>query len=380
MTRRVILFLPSMESGGVERNAVYFANGMVNRGFEVHLFYCRKQDAWFSKLDHRIRKTNILRRLKLPLLNDRISDALNMLLFGTPALHKLAREQQAVVVSFQSNVVAILLALMCRIPIAVRLSNHFESAQYEKSTLRKWSELAKRLTYRYANRVIANSSELARDYERVLGREVDTIPNGIEFSKLEELQKEPVPEPLFSSKKRPIIIAAGRLVPQKNYSLLLRAMPAVVERVPCDLVILGEGDQRRGLEQLVRELSLVSFVHLLGHRSNVYRYFRRSDLFVLTSNYEGMPNALIEAIACGLPVIATRCKTGPAEILCDGSAGELIPVGNEVALANAIVSALQDRRSATAKSLIAASHIRRYDLPLVEDAYVRLVAEMLPNP
>jgi glycosyltransferase involved in cell wall biosynthesis len=281
-------------------------------------------------------------------------------------------------VGFQSNVIAIGLGLICRIPVAVRLSNHFAAVRHERSALRKLSEWMKRITYRHADRVIANSEELARDYAAVLHTEVLTVPNPVDFARIRQLVSEPVEEVLFADRQRPLVITAGRLAAQKNYPMLLRAMAEVVAELPCDLVILGEGEERGRLERLVGELGLDGFVHLPGYRRNVYAHFHRADLFVLSSNYEGMPNVLIEAIACGLPAVATRCKTGPTEILCDGRAGELVPVGDHHALAGAILRALRDPAAAQARHAVAAAHIRNYDLATIEAQYRQLVTAILP--
>ena len=153
MRGQVIVFLPSFESGGVERNAVYFANAMVAEGFMVRVLYCRKSEEWFARLDARVVTVRIPRRLRLPGLPERLVDALNMLVFAISDVLRVRRAGPAAMVSFQSNIVAIALARMCRVPVAVRISNHFVGAEHEGSAVRRLAELGKRCFYRFADSV-----------------------------------------------------------------------------------------------------------------------------------------------------------------------------------------------------------------------------------
>ena len=137
MNAQVILFLPSFESGGVERNAVYVANGLLDNGYDINVIYCRHTDEWFSKLDKKVQKIEVKRRIRVPFMHERLVDALNMMLFFSSALKSIRADSPKVMLSFQSNVIAIILARIYRIPVAVRISNHYIATSHEKSLLRK---------------------------------------------------------------------------------------------------------------------------------------------------------------------------------------------------------------------------------------------------
>ena len=256
---------------------------------------------------------------------------------------------------------AIILAKIISVQIIVRLSNHYSLVSNEKSLLRNISEISKRVFYKWADFVVANSSELARDYKKKLGCNIKTIYNPINFNLINRMGKEKIKEPLFKIKKRPIVIGAGRLVKQKNFELLIKALAKVVAKISCDLVIIGEGSERHRLQSLINKLDLRKNVWLLGHRNNPYKYFFKGDLFVLSSKYEGMPNVLVEAIACGLPAVSTRCKSGPTEILKNGMCGKLVPISDVSCLANAIKDSLTNISATKLKYKMAKAHLSMYE-------------------
>lgn len=150
--------------------------------------------------------------------------------------------------------------------------------------------------------------------------------------------------PWYKDKKTPLIIAVGRLSPEKDYKTLLSAYKKVKEQIECRLIILGEGAERTNLLNLANSLDITEYIDLPGFVSNPYAWIARSNLFVLSSRYEGLPTVLIEALACGTPVVSTNCISGPAEILENGKFGDLVPVGDVEALAKAIIHNIRHPR------------------------------------
>ena len=140
----------------------------------------------------------------------------------------------------------------------------------------------------------------------------------------------------------PVVLAAGRLTPQKDYPTLLKAFARLAARRPCRLVILGEGECRQDLEKLVHDLGLTDRVSLPGWVENPFAFMSRASLFVLSSIHEGLPGVLIQALACGCPCVSTDCPAGPAEVLRDGELGPLVPVGAEIALTDAMAQVLDE--------------------------------------
>jgi len=140
-----------------------------------------------------------------------------------------------------------------------------------------------------------------------------------------------------------VLLGVGRLVRQKDFPTLLKAFARVRAVRPTHLLILGEGRERTKLEMLAQSLGVADAVALLGFTPNPFPYMVRAAAFVLSSAWEGSPGALIEAMACGCPVVSTNCPSGPAEILDNGLYGPLVPVGDSDALAQAMLTVLTQR-------------------------------------
>jgi glycosyltransferase involved in cell wall biosynthesis len=169
---------------------------------------------------------------------------------------------------------------------------------------------------------------------------IQVIYNPIVTPDLQAKAKAPLEHPWFRSGEPPVILAAGRLTAQKDYSMLIRAFARVRQVRPARLMILGEGEDRPILEELARQLGVEQDVSLPGFVMNPYPYMAHAALFVLSSRWEGLPTVLVEALYCGAPLIATDCPSGPREILRDGQYGQLVPVGDDIFLARAIETTL----------------------------------------
>jgi glycosyltransferase involved in cell wall biosynthesis len=133
----------------------------------------------------------------------------------------------------------------------------------------------------------------------------------------------------------------GRLTRQKDFATLIRAFDIVRKQTPTHLLILGEGDDRAELEALIHSIGLDGEVDLSGYAVNPFAYMKNSAVFVLSSRWEGLPNALIQALVCECSVVSTNCPTVPMEILDGGKYGHLVPVGDVDALAQAILQSLR---------------------------------------
>ncbi len=207
--------------------------------------------------------------------------------------------------------------------------------------------LAKRI-YSQADKIIAVSKGIGMNLLntfKIPKKKIHVIYNGIDSALIKSMIEEPVNDTAWISDNTPIIIACGRLTYQKNYSLLLKAFAIMQKQIDSKLLILGQGEDRVSLGELTSRLGIQEKVIFLGFQKNPYKYMKASDIFVLSSLWEGFGNVIIEAMACGVPVISTKCH-GPEEIINDGINGILVPGEHPEAMADAIIRLLKDRRLA----------------------------------
>lgn len=198
-----------------------------------------------------------------------------------------------------------------------------------------------RTQFRAMDSVIAVSHELGGDlakYAKVSPRAIAVIPNGVDIEAIARKADEPLDHPWFASSAPPVILAIGRLCRQKNFAQTIRAFALLRAEREARLVILGSGSdsQREALQRLAHELGVEQDVWLAGYQPNPFRFLARARLFAMTSRWEGASNVLVEALACGLPVVAADCPTGVREVLEGQPMGRLVPVGDAAATAAAM--------------------------------------------
>jgi glycosyltransferase involved in cell wall biosynthesis len=224
--------------------------------------------------------------------------------------------------------------------------------------------------YPWADYVVGVSEGVTEDLVELTGlrrEKMRVIFNPIVTPDIGEKARAPVDHPWFGDGSS-VFVAAGRLRPQKDFPTLLRAFEQVRAKRPARLLVLGEGPERERLEALVRELRITEDVSLHGSTTNPYAYMARACAFVLSSRWEGLPTVLIEAMSCGVPVIATDCPSGPREILANGRYGKLVSVGDADGLALAMEAALDGKLSPPP-----AESWRPYALETVVDEYLPLL-------
>jgi glycosyltransferase involved in cell wall biosynthesis len=212
--------------------------------------------------------------------------------------------------------------------------------------IRRFSYLREiRRVYVHADALIGNSRGVVDSLRRLLGAAappLHRIPNPRDLGLIERLAAADAAHPWCLETSLPVVMSIGRLVAAKDFETLIRAFALLRERLPARLLILGEGPKRQSLTRLIKRLGLSGVVDLAGFSDNPMASLVRARLFVLSSRFEGSPNALIEALACGTPCVATDCPSGPREILGEGALGPLVPVGNRLALAKAMEQVLRD--------------------------------------
>jgi glycosyltransferase involved in cell wall biosynthesis len=328
------MFLPSLAGGGAERVFVHLANQFVDWGREIDLVLLRKEGPYLPQVDPRVRLVDLGVRLK-PM--------------GTFALARyLQHERPAVLISAMElfNAMALIAGQLARSKTPIIATSHLHLTTHARYGPRAHDRLLPFLVarlYPSCAAIVAVSEGVAEDLARVVrlsrGR-IRIIHNPVVVPECSIDETMQAPHPWFRLGEPPVVVSAGRLTNQKDYSTLVSAFARVVARRPARLIILGEGPERRMLERLITTLGIQESVLMPGFVANPFAYFRTARVFVLASRWEGFGLVLAEALACGCPVISTDCPSGPAEILEHGRYGVLVPVGDAVAMAQAIETTL----------------------------------------
>ena len=195
----------------------------------------------------------------------------------------------------------------------------------------------------WADEICAVSQGVAHDLAVTIGiplEQISVLYNPVISDTIKDQSDSPSGHPWLDAKDRPVILGAGNLIEIKDHATLLRAFATLRSRVRARLIILGEGSQRSRLQHFASDLGVADDINLPGFVQNPLSFMARADVFALSSLVEGLPTVIIEALACGSRIVSTDCPYGPAELLLDGALGHLVPVGDDVALAEALEAAL----------------------------------------
>jgi glycosyltransferase involved in cell wall biosynthesis len=336
----VALFLKS-ELGGVAGRRMHLAQALLRRGHRVDVLMLSVERG----LDSIPAGARVI-QMDPPLRKWRAVPAHYA---AIPALVRyLRRERPDVLLSATTplNIAAISARYLSRVRVRLVIGQHnpvsmtIAFRQYRSAPV--MAQLVRKF-YPFADAVVAVSTGIAEDLENVIGlkgTKVNVIHNPVITDALVSLRHAPVEHPWFSDGGPPVIIGVGRLSRQKGFDDLIRAFALVCSHRDARLLIFGNGSERARLTELTDDLGLGAIVDLPGWVTNPHAYMARANLFVLSSRYEGFPAVLVEAMACGCPVVAADCLGGPTDILEGGRWGPLVPVGDIEAMAKAMLEAL----------------------------------------
>lgn len=337
---RIAVLISFSGAGGVERMVLNLVEEFARRGYAIDLLLIRAEGEHLRQLPEGV---NVVRL------------GVKHTLASVPPLARWLRQNRPpvlLVAKDRAGRAALWARRLSGVDtrIAIRLGTNLSAALAGRGWLRRVTRtLPMRWSYRLAERVIAVSRGVAEDTARVTGlppERISVAHNPVITPRLLALAETPVEHRWLNEREAPVILGAGRLTRQKDFPTLIRAFARVRARRPCRLIILGDGGQRSELLALAGELGVASDVDLPGFAANPYAWMRAADLFVLSSLWEGSPNVLTEAMACGTPVVSTDCPSGPRETLQDGRFGPLVPVGDADALGQAIIDTLANPPSA----------------------------------
>lgn len=373
---KIAFLIPVLKGGGAERNVVNLINNLDENLYEIILISGNVGSGLESDAKENIR-----------IINMKCSGLLGMF-FKIPRC--LKKEKPDILVSAlpHVNTIAAMVKYFFFTSIRLVLTEHTTPSLLPRTARTLSKRLGSRFVlplfmryfYPVADAVICVSEGVKNDLISIIGKlaYVKVIYNPVFSDSIGNLSKEKIIDErgIFSA-GRPVAIAVGRLIKAKDYPTLLRAFKLVSDFFPASLVILGEGPEEKRLKDFADSLGIAKNVFFLGFKANPYKYMTNSSVFVLSSIREGFGNVIVEAMACGTPVVATDCMSGPNEIIENNISGLLVPAENENVLAEAILSIFKNPDLAASLSVAGKKRAEYFSIQKSVQEYEKTFNEII---
>lgn len=359
--KKIAFIMHRFAGGGAERVTILLANELIKRGYDISFLVKINDGELKSEIDASITVIELGFDTKT--------------FFKNMYKHlKKAGYHVIFSVSMGMSSYAILINRL--------LSNRFKLIPVIHSTMSKSNDkklsIKSKIFYglqKSIYTVVIVSEEARQDFiqlTKINQEKCVTIYNPIVSEQMIQISRERNDHPWFVRREYPVLVCAGRLTIEKNFDLLLEALKIINDEMTVRLIVLGEGELEHSLKKHAADLGLQDKVDFYGFTSNPYSFFRNADCFVLSSLWEGLPTVLIEAMACGCPVVSTNCVSGPSEILENGKYGCLVESGNSHALADGIKSVIL-RKDIDIKP--AEDRSKDFQIEKSVDKYIKLIEE-----
>jgi glycosyltransferase involved in cell wall biosynthesis len=375
-SKRILLVTTHLGGGGAERHLVRLANEL-SRRMEVAVGVARSGGSYERFLDANVK----LKTLGLRFVNR----------YTTPSCVTGVRNLRKLIFSYRPTWVLSFLEpatwmvkkateyLVERPILIAGVQNNFRSDLKKSSGLSGMMNLSYRQALLNMDHIVAISkgvsTSVIEDYPQLTSR-ISVIYNAaVESDSYESKENLKISEPT-EIKSVPRLVACGRLVPQKGFDDLLKAMAIIIKQRACHLTILGKGPLLAELQSLTQQLNIEKHITFAGFHSNPLDFFSESDIFILSSRWEGFGNVVVEAMSVGLPVISTDCPFGPNEIITDGINGFLVSVGAPQQIADRVIYLLNNPKLAAEVAEKARHRSRDFSSDKIADCYYALLQEL----
>ena len=358
--KKLILFMPSIEGGGVEKNFFIITNFLSKKIKNVSVITTFKNN---RKKFHR--NVNLI----IPQYEfwERCTRRIKYYICLFLLLREIIYNRNLLVFAFQANIYCIIICKLFGISIITRSNTAPDG----------WSNnIIKKLLYKFflkkADRVVVNSYEFKRRMKNFFSIDSECIYNPLNKNEIIKLSKIKVSK-IFSKNKKLKIINIGRIVDQKDQITLLKALNLIKKKIDFEAIILGRGILKNSLIDYISENGLDKNIKLINFQTNPYKFLKQSEIFILTSKFEGLPNVLLESIVLNKFIISSNCATGPKEILLNGKGGLLFKVGDFQDLAKKIIFYSKNKKKCKKMLHKSIKSINRFDYNRNLEKYFKLI-------
>ena len=347
--KTLLIFAPTIEDGGVEKNLFNISNFLSTKIDNIFLITANtNKKKKFNKKIKFISPNNYYWIHKSRLIKTLVCIKLFIIFF-------LSNKKKISIFSFNSNLYAIILGIIfnCKVIIRSNTSPLSYSNNFFKKKIFKY-------ILKFANKILVNSLEFKKQIKKEFNLNAKCIYNPLEDIKKINTKANKKIKFNFFKKNYLNIINIGRLVKQKDQLTLLKAINLLKDNIKYKLLIIGDGEERENLKSYIKNNSLNN-VKIISYKKNPYPYLKKSDLFILSSIYEGLPNVLLEAMALKKFIISSNCPTGPKEILSNKKYGYLFNIRNYSQLADMIKKFSKYKNLLKKKNLLGFKSLGRFN-------------------
>ena len=354
------MFMPSIEGGGVEKNFFLISNFLIKKFEYVSVITISKKYKFrFSKdIKFITLKSNMW---------DKFGRRFKYFLAILLLIKEIYASKNPIVFSFQANIYCIILCKLLKTKIISR----------SNSAPHGWSKnLFKRFLFKIflnsANKILVNSKEFKKDLKKEFGVNATCIYNPLNVQDIKILAKKKSRK-IFSNNKILKILNVGRYTEQKDQITLLKSLKYLNNRIDFQAVLIGKGILKNKLKKFITENKLSHKVKLINFINNPYKFINQTDLFVLSSKYEGLPNVLLEALTLKKFIISSDCPTGPREILSYGKGGLLFKSGDHQDLSSKILYYVKNKKKCKKLLKYSIENLNRFDYKKNLDKYYNII-------
>ena len=362
--KNLIIFIPSIEQGGVEKNLFLISNFLATKINKVKLITASN--------DHKqLKKINIVGPKSKIWPNT--SRYLKYFICLVILFKLFLKNRNYVVFAFQANLYCIIICKLFGIKIIVR--SNTSSIGWSQNFIKKF--FYKKIL-KIADQVIVNSNDFKKELKKSFSINAKCIYNPLNKNEIIRRSKEKLKFNFLKTSSIKIINIA-RLTDQKDHLTLLNAMRKIKEKIKFRLVLIGTGPNRNLIENYILKYNLKKNIKVLNYQKNPFKYIRNSDIFILTSKFEGLPNVLLEAAVLKKFIISTNCPTGPREILSNGKGGELVKIGNFKSISEKIISYSKNKNKFIKKINYNFKSLKKFDYYMNLNQYLLVVEKYLKS-
>ena len=359
--KKLLVFIPSIEDGGVEKNLFVILNYLKLKIENIHLLtFDDSKKVYFN---NKIKIINPF--FNFSFLKGRYPKYILCLLL---LIKTLIFDRNYLILSFQANIYALIISKIFNLKIISRSNS--SSAGWSNNKI-KQSIFS--FFFKKADRIIVNSKDFKKEMDKKYSINTHCILNPFIFDKIKKESK--VKTNRIFSRNTLKLISVGRLTLQKDFITLLKAINMIKKR-KIELIIIGKGSEKQKLKNFIKKNNLSNKVKLIGYKKNPFKYIIQSEIFILTSVFEGSPNVLIEAQFLKKYIISTNCPTGPREILKNGKYGDLVKVGDYKNISK-ILENFSLNSDVKAKIRLGFNNTKNYDYKLNCLSYYNLIKKFI---